>query len=144
MALPQNYEVPGCLHPDITVDDLHEQRVDLPWKYSENMTFLLAANTQAEYRVNRLATGLCKQTLFHGMPHQPIPVLNVFAMDIMHLSVLNDPDLILKLFTGVCDPDDKVDWDWAVFYQKPALWKAHRESVARAVPFLPLSFGRAP
>jgi hypothetical protein len=132
---------------NITVDDLHEQHIDLPWKYSENMTLLLAANTQAEYRLNWLATGLCKQTLFHGMLHQPIPVLNVFAMDIMHLSVLNDPDLILKLFTGkldVCGPDDRADWDWAVFYQKPTLWKAHGESVARAVQFLPLSFGRTP
>ena len=25
MALPQNYDVQGCLHPDIAVDDLHNQ-----------------------------------------------------------------------------------------------------------------------
>jgi hypothetical protein len=80
------------------------------------------------------------------MLHQPTPVPSVFAMDIMHLSVLNDPDLLLKLFTGkldVCEPDNRDDWDWAVFYWKPALWSAHRESVARAVQFLPLSFGCA-
>ena len=48
------------------------------------------------------------------MPHQPVPVPSVFAMDIMHLSVLNDPDLLLKLFTGkldVCEPDTRDDWD---------------------------------
>ena len=65
----------------------------------------------------------------------------------MHLSVLNDPDLILKLFLGkldVYDPDDRENWDWAIFYRKLALWNAHGETVARAVPFLPSSFGRAP
>ena len=49
-------------------------------------------------------------------------------MDIMHLSVLNDPNLLLKLFLGkldVYDPDNREKWDWAIFYQKPALWNAH-------------------
>ena len=72
---------------------------------------------------------------------------SVFALDIMHLTVLNDPDLLLKLFTGkldICEPDRRETWDWAVFYQKPALWKAHGETVTRAVPYLPSSFGRAP
>ena len=68
-------------------------------------------------------------------------------MDIMHLSVLNDPNLILKLFLGkldVYDPDDGENWDWAIFYQKLVLWNVHGETVARAVPFLPSSFGHAP
>jgi hypothetical protein len=81
------------------------------------------------------------------MPHQPIPVPNIFALNIMHLTVINNPDLLLKLFTGklnVCAPDSKETWDWAVFYWKPALWNVHGETVTRAVPYLPSSFGRAP
>ena len=65
----------------------------------------------------------------------------------MHLTVLNDPDLFLKLFTGrlnVYKPDDRSTWDWVVFYKNDALWKAHGETVVRAVPFIPSSFGRAP
>jgi Transposase family tnp2 len=147
MALPHSYDIPGCSHPDISSGDLHSYRSELPRKYTENLRHLLAANSQAEYRARRLQVGLCKQTLFHGLPHQPLPVPSVFTMDIMHLSVLNDPDLILKLFLGkldVYDPDDRENWDWAIFYRKLALWNAHGETVARAVPFLPSSFGRAP
>ena len=40
-----------------------------------------------------LEVGLCKQTLFSGLPCQPLPVPNIFTMDIMHLMVLNDPDV---------------------------------------------------
>lgn len=68
-------------------------------------------------------------------------------MDIMHLSVLNDPELFVKLFTGrldVYDPDDWATWDWAIFYKNTRLWNAHGDSVARAVPFIPSTFGRAP
>ena len=147
MALPHSYDIPGCSHPDISAGDLHSYRSDLPRKYTENLGHLLAARTQAEYRARRLQVGLCKQTLFYGLPHQPLPVPSVFTMDIMHLTVLNDPDLLLKLFLGkldVYDPDDRENWDWAVFYRNPALWSAHGETVTRAVPFLPSSFGRAP
>ena len=43
--------------------------------------------------------GLCKHTLFSGLPHQPLPVSSNLTMDIMHLTTLNDPDLLIKLFT---------------------------------------------
>lgn len=68
-------------------------------------------------------------------------------MGIMHLTVLNDPDLFLKLFLGklnVYSPDNRSTWDWAVFYHNSTLWNAHGETVDRAVPYLPSSFGRAP
>ncbi|KAH9171265.1 hypothetical protein EDB89DRAFT_1852551, partial [Lactarius sanguifluus] len=86
-------------------------------------------------------------TLFSGLPHQPLPVLSIFPMDIMHLTTLNDSNLFLKLFTGklnVFVPDDKLTWDWAIFYKNNTLWNVHRETVVRAMPFLPSSFGRAP
>ena len=94
-----------------------------------------------------LVLGLCKQTLFSSLPCQPLPVPSLFTMDIMHLSVLNNPNLFLKLFTGklnIYDPNDRANWDWAVFYCRPKLWSTHREIVPRSVPFIPLSFGCAP
>ena len=68
-------------------------------------------------------------------------------MDIMHLTTLNDPDLLIKLFTGkldIYDPDDRTTWDWAIFYHNKCLWEGHRETVAQATPYIPSSFGRAP
>ena len=120
-SLPRDYNILGCLHPDISVDDLHNQQADLSQKYVQNLQCLLAADTLAKYRTWRLAVRLCKQTLFHSMPHQLFSVPSVFAMDIMHLSVLNNPNLLLKLFTeklDVCEPNTWDNWDWA-FYQKP-------------------------
>ncbi|KAH8981811.1 hypothetical protein EDB92DRAFT_1969673 [Lactarius akahatsu] len=107
----------------------------------------ISATTRPDHQTRRLEVGLCKQTLFSGLPHQPLPVPSIFPMDIMHLTTLNDPDLFLKLFTGklnVYAPDNKSTWDWAIFYKNNALWNAHGETVVRAVPFLPSSFGRAP
>ena len=147
MKRPDNYDVDGCCHPDISDDDLENFQTGLPRKYKQNLGLLLAAKTQSEYKSLRLALGLCKPTIFSGLPCQPLPVPSLFTMDIMHLSVLNEPDLFIKLFTGkldVYEPDDKADWGWAVFYRKHALWSAHGETIARSVPFIPSCFGRAP
>jgi hypothetical protein len=147
MNRPYDYNVEGCCHPDITDSDLDIYRSNLPRKYRENLDFLLASRTQGEFRSRRLAVGLCKQTIFSGLPRQLLAVPNVSMMDIMHLSVLNDPDLFIKLFTGKIDvykPDDRTTWDWAVFYQNTALWNAHGETVSMVVPYIPSSFGRTP
>ncbi len=146
MKVPLDYDIVGCCHPDVTDADLSVYRSDLPHKYSRNLSYLLEAKTLAEYRTRRLEVGLCKQTLFSGLPYQPISVPSVFTMDIMHLTVLNEPDLFLKLFTGkldVGDSDDRETWDWAVFYKNTPLWNMHGDTVARTVPYIPSSFGRA-
>lgn len=147
MNLPQNYTLAGSCHPDVIDTNLVEYRSHLSRKYQQNITFLLSAGTQTEYQNRRLITGLCKQTLFSGLPRQPLPVPNIFTMDIMHLTTLNDPDLLIKLFTGrlnVYEPDDRSTWDWAVFYRNTRLWNAHGDTVDLAVPYLPSCFGRAP
>ena len=147
MLTPYQYTVVGCNHPDVSNNDLATHQSNLDQKYRQNLVYLLTAATQAEFCTRCLEVGLCKQTLFSGLPHQPLPVPNLFTMDIMHLTVLNDPDLFLKLFTGrlnVYKPDDKSTWDWAVFYKNDTLWKSHGETVVRAVPFIPSSFRRAP
>ena len=147
MNLPRNCTVPECSHADVSLDDLVSYRSALPVKYNDNVKYLLDSNAQKTFRERRLEVGLCKQTLFTGLPRQVLPVPSIFTMDIMHLSVLNDPDLFLKLFTGkldVYDPDDRDTWDWAIFYKNTPLWNAHGSTVSGAVPFIPSSFGRAP
>ena len=136
MTQPLNYNVAGCTHPDVHAEDLTAYRSDLPRKYTQNLEYLLSATTLRDYRARRLALGLCKQTLFNGLPHQPLPVPRMFTLDIMHLTALNNPDLFLKLFAGkldVYEPDDRSTWDCAVFYKNNTLWNAHGETVARAV-----------
>ena len=147
MLTPHGYTVLGCDHPNVLDNNLAAHRNHLDHKYQRNLAYLLAANTQTEFHIRRLEVGLCKQTLFSSLPCQPLPVPNIFTLNIMHLTVLNDPNLFIKLFTGkvnVYKPDGKSTWDWAVFYKNDALWKAHREMVVRAVPFILSSFGQAP
>ena len=144
---PDNYYVNRCSHSDVSDKDLKAFREGLPEKYKQNMACLLTASTQADFKTMHLALGLCKQAIFSGLPCQPLPVPSLFTMDIMHLSVLNDPDLFIKLFTSkidVYEPDDREDWDWAIFYCRPQLWTAHGETIPRLVPFIPSSFGCAP
>ena len=100
MNLPTDYNVQGCCHPDVSSKDLEVYWSNLPRKYNQNLWYLLAANTLADFRSWRLDMGLCKHTLFSGLPHQPLPVPSNLTMDIMHLTTLNDPDLLIKLFTG--------------------------------------------
>lgn len=113
-----NYHIDGSSHLDISDEDFEMFREGLPGKYRVNLDCLLAVNTQADFKTLCLALGLCKQTIFSSLPCQPLPVLSFFTMDIMHLSILNDPDPFIKLFTrklDVYEPDDRVDWDWAIF-----------------------------
>ena len=147
MKLPHAYSVNNCCHVDVSVNDLSLYRKNLPWKYEQNIKHLLGSDSEKQFRERRLEFGLCKQTLFSGLPVQVLPVPSIFTMDIMHLSVLNDPDLFMKLFTGkldVYEPDNRDTWDWAIFYKNTALWNAHGSTVSLSVPFIPSSFGRAP
>lgn len=103
MNLPHKYSIARSCHPDVTFPNLTKYRCDLPWKYEANIQFLLGATTKRNFAACHLAVGLCKQTLFGGLPKQPLPVPNIFMMDLMHLSVLNNPDLFVKLFTEKLD-----------------------------------------
>ena|ERR1700761_1744529 len=69
-------------------------------KYRQKIDCLLTATTQANFKTLHLALGLSKQMIFSSLPCQPLPVLSPFTMDIMHIQVLNNSDLFIKLFTG--------------------------------------------
>jgi hypothetical protein len=123
MRAPLSYDIDRCCHLDMTCHDLDEYQVNLPCKHKQNLKYLLDAKTLTEFRTHRLEVGICKQTIFSGLPCQPIPVPSVFTMDIMHLTMLNELELFLKLFTGKLDvntPDDRDTWNWVVFYKNNA------------------------
>ena len=63
---------------------------------------MLSARNLAQYNKYRLQTGLCKPTLFSGLIMLGVP--GIFTMDLMYLSVLNDPDLLLGLWRGTVTP----------------------------------------
>ena len=98
MKKPRNYNVQGASHPDIHISDLAQFRRNVSQRYHSNLRYLMNAPNKTQYKVRRLQTGLCKQTLLSGLPSQAIGVPKIFTMDIMHLSVLNDPDLLLGLW----------------------------------------------
>ncbi|SJL09586.1 uncharacterized protein ARMOST_12966 [Armillaria ostoyae] len=144
MLKPNDYDIPGANHPDLTFADLHRFRQDIgPW-YNDGIRQLASARNPAQYQHIRLETGLCRPTIFSGI-HYSLGVPQMFLMDIMHLVCLNDPDLLLGLWRGVIQvykPDSKDNWEW--FVLKGKVWKSHGETIARATPFLPSSFDRAP
>lgn len=66
-------------------------------------------------------------------------------MDLMHLTALNDLDLLLGLWRGTIkcyEPDRKDSWDWKVLVGK--VWETHGTTVVMATPYIPSSFGRVP
>src|SRR5882757_4982894 len=115
MSKPHSYNILGCCYSDVTFKDLCQFRQNTGMTYERNLQLLLSAQTPAQYNKFRLQTGLCKPTLISGLMMLGIP--NIFTMDLMHLSVLNDPDLLLGLWRGTIKhypPDNISTWDWAV------------------------------
>lgn len=144
MLKPNNYNIAGCDHDDITFSRLKQYQQDVPSHYSRNLQRLLGANNLSQYKDHCLETGLCKQTILSGL-QEGLGIPNIFPLDIMHLINLNDPDLFLGLWHGTVKvyPPDRLElWDWRVLVGK--VWQAHGKTVAMATPFIPSSFGRAP
>ena len=144
MSKPDSYAILGCSHDDVTFKDLHSHRQNIGATYERNLRLLLSARNTGQYNKLRLETGLCKPTLFSELITLGVP--GIFTMDLMHLSVLNDPDLLLGLWRGTIKcylPDDISTWDWAVLKDKK-VWQAHGDSIEAVTLFIPSSFGRAP
>ena len=144
MLKPDNYDVAGCDHDDITFSDLKRYQQDISVRYRRNLQRLLGAVNLSQYKDHRLETGLCKQTILSGL-REGLGIPNIFPLDIMHLINLNDPDLFLGLWRGTIKvyPPDRLElWDWRVLVGE--VWQAHGKTVALATPFIPSSFGRAP
>ena len=144
MAKPDNYAIQNCDHNDITFLNLQEYWDNVSQNYVIGLRKVLRARTKQEYTQAWLKTGICKQTLFSAIKTLGVP--NIFTMDIMHLSVLNDPDILLDLWWATIktyQSDNISTWDWAVL-RNPKLWKAHGKTIVLSVLYIPSSFGQAP
>ncbi|KZP29720.1 hypothetical protein FIBSPDRAFT_815810 [Athelia psychrophila] len=146
---PDNYTVHGCEHADVdlgallqnfTTAESEEQR------YRQNLAHVESSPNPTEYKRRRLETGICKPTIFSGLPSKHIlGIPGCFALDIMHLPALNIPDLMIPLWRGTfdCDKsDNRANWPWVVLIGQT--WKDHGKTVSDATPYIPGSFDRPP
>ena len=145
---PLNYNVHGCSHGDVSPSDLSHFRTNIQQRYYTNLSLLCQSRNQTQFRENRLETGICKQTIFSGMPIKTLGIPNSFVLDIMHLVALNNTDLLLGLWRGTLksygkDLEINAWLRWCVLKNKD-IWKVHGKTVAMATPYLPTSFDRAP
>lgn len=142
------YDISGCTHDDIDPYDVPRRPQDeAAARYRRNLIQVASATNTTRYEKERLETGIAKMSLVSGLPADCIlGIPNCFPPDIMHLSALNIPDLLISLWraTLTCEePDNKDTWDWAIFRDADA-WKAHGLAVSAASLLLPGSFDRLP
>jgi hypothetical protein len=103
---PTDYDVEGCMHDDINVQNLPKPLCE---QYNSNLRFLLAAPNETQYCARCLATGISKPSIFSGLDNQYTLGLPYAAgSDIMHLGALNLSDLMISLWcrTINCTPPD--------------------------------------
>ncbi len=142
---PSDYDVEGCNHGDVDIWDLAAKLEPTHEKYQQNLAYLLESQNITQYNERRLETGLSKPSLFLGIASNcrlDIPVC--FPIDLMHLVALNVPQLLLSLYRGKLpgNKKDKESWTWAVL--QGDVWTSHGALVAKAAPYLPGSFDKAP
>ncbi|KAL1739491.1 hypothetical protein HDZ31DRAFT_77554, partial [Schizophyllum fasciatum] len=146
---PRNYDVQGCSHPDVDLDDLLRSfgPDEAAERYEANLAFLTASQSRSQYEARRLQTGIVKPSIFSGLPSEHVSrIPSLFAGDCMHLPALNIPDLLIPLWRGTfdCDKaDDKKTWPWATLSDKDR-FIAHGKCVDDAKKWIPGSHDRAP
>ena len=140
---PTNYDLAGCDHDDVDIFSLPSASRCL---YSQNLNKLVACCTDAQFKLERKETGLCKPSIFLGLPLTHSSGLpGCLAIDHMHIIAINLPDLLIGLWRGTIDcdkKDSKVLWDWLVLVGD--VWKSHGQDIARCRPYLPGSFDCPP
>ncbi|KAG1809193.1 uncharacterized protein BJ212DRAFT_1579764 [Suillus subaureus] len=140
---PHDYNVAGCSHPDVNVNDIRGASAEMYWN---NLIYVLQSSNETEYKQRRLETGISKPSIFLGFPaERTLGIPKCFGSDIMHLLLLNLPNLLLKLWRGTIEcepPDTKASWYWASLTGNT--WKALGKDVADTRPYLPGSFDRVP
>lgn len=97
------------------------------------------------YPTFRLNTGLCKPTIFAGLPRSFRAPL-CFSNDCMHHTALNIPDLMLPLWRARFQKRTAAEmatWEFATLRDK-ARWEAHGAFIAKSAPWWPGSFDRIP
>ena len=129
---PMNYDHDGCNHANVNVYVLLSASCFL---YSQNLAKVVACETDAQFRPKRRETGLCKPSIFLGLPQT-------------HSSVLPEClaiNLLIGLWWGTIDcnkKDSKDLWDWLVLIRD--IWELHGKDIACCQPYLPGSFNCPP
>ncbi|KAL0564720.1 hypothetical protein V5O48_017319 [Marasmius crinis-equi] len=138
---PLDYHEEGCLHPDVTPDDLIRFNSNTAQRYHDNLKLLLKARNPTQYNKQRVDTSIVKQTILLGLPSRP-DVPNLFVLDAMHWSAINKPDEFFALWRAtinVYPPDSRDSWDWAVLEGKK--WDRHGKTVDLSRKFIPPPWG---
>ncbi|EJD38499.1 hypothetical protein AURDEDRAFT_30561, partial [Auricularia subglabra TFB-10046 SS5] len=140
LALPDNYNVAGCTHPDQPYD---EPRKADPSRYLDELRQICAAKTAGAYKKLRLQTGVVKPSILLGLwvsDERPsiLGLPNMFPGDNMHL-FMNLAHHFITLWRGTFDcvrPDSKADWEWATL-SDDELWAIHGADIAGCTPYTP-------
>ena len=140
----QPYRVMGCDHDDVDITSISTD--NSVSNYYAGLSLISRSRGDAQYKRDRLETGVAKPSLFLGLPPGRIlPLPRIFPTDIMHLASLNLTDIMLSLWRGELEailPDSKSNWEWRVLHGD--VWRAHGKAVADAKPYFPGSFDRPP
>ena len=127
---PDNYNVPGCDHPDIPVQSINSSTDS----YLEKLQILLRSQNPTNYKTWRQDTGIGMPSFIHGlMAEHHLTIKGGFGGDSMHATTLNLGDILIPLWCGTfeCAPTDNYElWDWAVLTGD--VWKDHGRAVADA------------
>ncbi|EGN91753.1 hypothetical protein SERLA73DRAFT_66897 [Serpula lacrymans var. lacrymans S7.3] len=98
---PHNYNIKRCDHNDI---DFHQVLSSSPILYQANLCYLIASPNATQYKKHRLEIGISKPIIFLGLsPLHHFGIPKTFGSDIMHLIVLNMPDLLINLWWKTID-----------------------------------------
>jgi len=95
---PNNYTMDGCGYDDYLVEQIMES-ANSSQHYEENLTYVEWSPNKTQYQKCHLAIGVCKATILSGLPRR-LQILRLFSVNIMHLPVLNIPELLLDLWQG--------------------------------------------
>jgi Transposase family tnp2 len=140
---PNDYDVVGCMHPDIDIRRLPEP---LHTRYHLNLHNLVRSCIVAQYCAQHLDTGISRPSIFSALDRASTLGLPESAgSDIMHLGVLNLSDLMISLWHGTIDctnPDDKAIWDWVVL--RGNVWQQHGKAITNCLHYLPSLFNCPP
>ncbi|EJD36916.1 hypothetical protein AURDEDRAFT_173986 [Auricularia subglabra TFB-10046 SS5] len=145
LALPTDYNVAGCMHPDQPYD---EPRPADPSRYLAELRRICNAKTASAYRKLRLDTGLVKPSILLGLwisPERPtiLGMPNMFPCDNMHL-LMNLAHHFITLWRGTFDcvrPDKLAQWEWATL-RDDELWRIHGADIAACAHYMPSPFER--
>ncbi|TFK31092.1 hypothetical protein BDQ12DRAFT_701656 [Crucibulum laeve] len=115
---PNNYNIEGCDHDDISPDTIPDGS---PLEYAKNLCYLLQSRNAADYKYCQKETGISNLGIFSGLSNKHcLPIPSGFPGDSMHVPTLNLGELFVPL------------------------WHGTFHSVAASKVYLPSSFDRPP